>query len=205
MKHLSKIFLALILTLVVGCSASSTIIGPVTLPTSGKIVDVVQHRSDSHGCAELVVIQTFDAAGILLDSQQGRARSLPCTMVEVGIEAGSRVGSAALIANGLVKAAKATRPDNVDINNSNSQAQGQDQKQNQVQGQAQGQLQGQISTNVNANSNSNRNVWHGGNVKNDGGHGGGEGGGHGNNGGGNGDGDGTNPGTGHHHDNGDNN
>jgi hypothetical protein len=183
-----KIFLATLVAIFgAGCAASTKNVGSLVLPTSGRQVDIVQHRSDSHGCAELVVLQTYDAAGQLIDSQQGRARSLPCTLVEVGIEAGSRVGSAAIIARGMVNAAKATRPDNVDINNSNSQSQGQKQKQDQ----------GQYSENVNINSNNN--VWHGGSVKG----GGSEG--HGNNGNGNGNGDGTNPGTGHHHDNGDNN
>ena len=173
--------------LVAGCGATTKNVGSLVLSTSGRTIDIVQHRSDSRGCAELVVLQTYDASGQLIDSQQGRARSLPCTLVEVGIEAGSRVGSAAIIARGVVGAAKATRPDNVDINNTNAQAQGQ------------GQFQGQYSSNVNVNKN--HNVWRGGSV-----HGGeGEDGGHGNNGNGNGSGDGSNPGTGNHHDNGDNN
>ena len=192
MRHLTKIFLGAGLAFALaGCSASTKVVGTTTLPTSGKIIDTVQHRSDSHGCAELVVLQTFDSSGQLIDSQQGRARSLPCTLVEVGIESGSRVGSAAIIARGMVGAAKATRPDNVDISNSNLQAQG--------QAQSQGQSQGQYSTNKN------NNVWRGGNVHSGGGEGGGGDGGHGNNGNGNGSGDGSNPGTGPHHDNGDNN
>ena len=182
MRHLTKIFLGAVLALALaGCSARTKIVGTLTLPTSGKIIDTVQHRSDSYGCAELVVLQTFDSSGQLIDSQQGRARSLPCTLVEVGIESGSRVGSAAIIARGMVGAAKATRPDNVDINNSNTQA------------------QDQYSTNKNTN------VWRGGNVHSGSGEGDGGEGGHGNNGNGNGNGDGSNPGTDHHHDNGDNN
>ena len=191
-----KIFLATLVAIFgAGCAASTKNVGSLVLPTSGRQIDIVQQRSDSHGCAELVVLQTYDATGQLIDSQQGRARSLPCTLVEVGIEAGSRVGSAAIIARGMVNAAKATRPDNVDINNSNTQAQGQA----QTQAQGQSQNQGQYSTNKNTN------VWHGGNVRGGGGEGSGGTGGHGNNGNGNGNGDGSNPGTGHHHDNGDNN
>lgn len=186
----TKIFLAAVCaTLAAGCSASTSIVGTIVLPTSGAVVDIAQHRSDSHGCAELVVLQTYDSKGQLIDSQQGRARSLPCAMVEVGIEAGSRVGSAAIVARGLVNAAKVTHPDNINISNANSQAQG------QRQAQAQGQTQNQTSTNI----------WQGGNVTTDGGSTGGAGGGHGNNGNGNGSDDGTNSGTGHHHDNGDNN
>lgn len=198
----SKIFLAMLCSVVAaGCSASTSIVGQLVLPTSGLSIDIVQHRSDSHGCAELVVLQTYNDKGHIIDSQQARGRSLPCTLVEVGIEAGSRVGSAAIIARGMVNAAKATRPDVTSIDNVNTQTQGQggatasaaaSATAQQTQGQAQAALGGQGG--------------HGGEGGNghNGGTNGGHGGGNGNNGGGNGGGDGTNPGTGHHHNNGDN-
>lgn len=175
-------------TLFTGCAASTRVVGTVVLPTSNKTIDVVQHRSDNRGCVELVVLQTFDASGVLVDSAAGRGQTLPCLLTEVVIESGSRVGSAALIANGMVRAARATKPDTVSVDNSNdnvnaaSQVQGQGQA--QLQGQAQGQQQKQGIR------------WRNGHAEH------GEG--HGNNGQGNGDGDGINPGTDNHHNNGDN-
>lgn len=165
----------LVLAAIVGCSASTTNVGTLVLPTSNRTIDVVQHRSDSKGCAELVVLQTYSQVGTLIDSKEGRGQSLPCLLTGAIIESGSRVGSAALIANGLVNAAKATRPDSVNIDNANTQAQG------QGQGQLQGQGQYQGSTNVNQNSNSAQGG-QGGNGGNGGGGGGGGNGGNGNNG-----------------------
>ena len=167
------------------CAAKTTNVGSLVLPTSNRAIDVVQHRSDSRGCTELVVLQTYDAMGGLIDSQAGRGQSLPCLLTEVVIESGSRVGSAAIIARGMVAAAKATKPDLTNISNTNQQGQVQAQGQGQTQNQGQGQSQGQGQTAQ-------------GSVGGNGGQGG-------NNGQGNGDGDGGNPGTDNHHDNGDNN
>lgn len=117
MKKLSLISLIGIMVLA-GCGATTSNVGTLTLPTSGKIVDVVQHRTSTYdGCAELVVLQTYSADGTLINSEAGRGRTLGCTVVEVGIEAGSRVGSAAIIGNAMVKAAKATHPDNINVDN----------------------------------------------------------------------------------------
>jgi len=113
------------------CAAKTTNVGSLVLPTSNRAIDVVQHRSDSRGCAELVVLQTYNAMGGLIDSQAGRGQSLPCLLTEVVIESGSRVGSAAIIARGMVAAAKATKPDLTNISNTNQQG--------QVQAQGQGQ------------------------------------------------------------------
>lgn len=190
-----KISLAVLCaTLALGCGAATQNVGSLVLPTSNRTIDIVQHRSDSRGCVELVVLQTYNADGTLVDSAAGRGQTLPCLLTEVIIESGSRVGSAAIMASGMVRAARATRPDNVSIDNVNTQAQG------QGQGQAQGQLQGQVNSNVNHNTAK-------GGAGGSGGNGGspGQGGGHGNNGGGNGDNDGNNPGTDNHHNNGDNN
>lgn len=141
--------------LLAGCSASTTVVGSLVLPTSNKTIDVVQHRSDSHECVVGVVIQTYSAEGTLIDSKSAHGNALHCRIIETGIEAGSRIGSAAIIARGMVNAAKAERPDTIDINNLNAQQQGQ--LQGQHQGQLQGQGQNQNSTNVNVNSNTNSN------------------------------------------------
>ena len=188
MKTLIGILITAGALLISSCGATSQIIDSVVLPTSGTRIDTVQHRSSTFdGCAELVVIQTFDAFGRILDSQAGRGRTLPCTVVEVGIEAGSRVGSAAIIGNALVKAAKATQPDTTNVSAVNSASASASASTVNSQQQTQGQHQKLYNKGVDGPGHNS-----GGNT-------------HGNNGGGNGDGDGTNPGTGHHHGNGDNN
>jgi len=190
MKTLIGILITAGALLISSCGATSQIIDSVVLPTSGTRIDTVQHRSSTFdGCAELVVIQTFDAFGRILDSQAGRGRTLPCTVVEVGIEAGSRVGSAAIIGNALVKAAKATQPDTTNVSAVNSASASASASASTVNSQQQTQGQHQKLYNKGVDGPGHNS---GGNT-------------HGNNGGGNGDGDGTNPGTGHHHGNGDNN
>lgn len=118
MKNIFAIAMVLLMS---GCGATSKNIDSLVLPTSGFKIDTVQHRSSTFdGCAELVVIQTYDAVGHILDSQAARGRTLPCTVVEVGIEAGSRVGAATIIGGAMVKAAKATQPDNINASASTS-------------------------------------------------------------------------------------
>lgn len=118
-----------------GCSATTTNVGTLILPTSNRTIDVVQHRSDSKGCAELVVLQTYDSGGLLIDSKEGRGQSLPCLLTGVVVESGGRLGAAAIVSRGLVGAAKATRPDNIvqgvstTVMNNQSQTQGQAQSQ----------------------------------------------------------------------------
>lgn len=160
MRGSLKGLLVIGLLFLVGCSSSTTNVGSLVLPTSNRTIDVVQHRSDSHECVVGVVIQTYSSEGQLIDSKSAHGTALHCRIIETGIEAGSRVGSAAIIARGMVNAAKATKPDTIDITNVNAQAQGQGQGQlqGQLQGQSQGQLQGQSSDNINVNSNSNHNT-----------------------------------------------
>ena len=176
-----------------GCSSSSTIVGSLTLPTSGLTVDMVQVRTDSKDCPVGWVLQTYDSKGQLIDSKSGGGQSLPCQLVNVSIEAGSRVGAAALIANGLRHSGDSSSTTN---NNSNSNSASQSQGQTQLQLQHQGQHQTQ-TTNYNNPSNPPSEGGGGHNGKGGGNN-------NGNNGGGNGNNDGTNPGTGHHHNNGDN-
>ena len=169
------IFTASFAFFISACSASSQNIATVVLPTSNRIIDVVQHRSDSHGCAELVVLQTYNAEGGLIDSKEGRATSLPCAVIVGVIDAGGEVGAAGLISRAISRNVKAASQasTSVEVNNSNVQSQGQRQGQHQVGSPAKPPSEG--------------------------------GGGHGNNGRGNGNEDGNNPGTEHHHNNGDNN
>ena len=102
------------------CTASTQNIGTLVLPTSNKKIDVVQHRSSTKdGCAELVVIQTYQFDGVLLDSQSGRATALPCALIGAAIEAGAYAGSAAIIANGAAKAASKIS-NNVSVTSSSS-------------------------------------------------------------------------------------
>jgi hypothetical protein len=180
MKKPKQIVCAAALLALGGCiKPSTTNVGSLVLPGSGRAIDVVQHRTDNEGCTTGFVLQTYSQAGELIDSKGGYGTSLGCRTIDGLIRASGQVGAAALIADGIRDSA-----DRTTISNSNSQSQGQAQAQSQYQT-AQGGAGGA-----------------GGN----GGNGGnGNGGGHGNNGGGNGDGDGTNPGTGHHHDNGDGN
>ena len=124
MKGICISLLALLI-LISGCSSSTSNVGSLVLPTSNRTIDVVQHRSDSRGCAELVVLQTYTAVGELIDSKEGRATALPCALVGVVVEAGAHVGSAAIIANGVTKAAKAaaSASNSLTITNTNGQTQ----------------------------------------------------------------------------------
>lgn len=108
--------------LIASCASSTSNVGTLTLPSSNKVIDVVQHRSDSHECSTLVVLQTFDSEGKLIDSQQGRGQAFHCGFTFSLIEGGSRVGSAALIADGMVRAARATAPDTITVEGSKASA-----------------------------------------------------------------------------------
>jgi hypothetical protein len=147
-KIVSFVALLSMLTLF-GCAASTDNVGTLTLPTSGKQIDVVQHRSSSKdGCTELVVLQTYSASGGLIDSQAGRGTALPCQLLGATIEAGAHVGAAAIIADGASRAAKAAASASnslsIGIDNVNGQSQGQVQGQAQLQGQKQSQGQSQL-------------------------------------------------------------
>ena len=169
-----------------GCAASSETL-KIQLD-SGRTWEVAKTRSGVAflDCGTQLVSYLFDEKGSLVDSKSERGAALHCGVIEASIEAAGQVGAASVIGKAFVKAAKATRPDTVSvdndasINNVNNQGQSQSQQQQQKQKQKQGQEV----------------YWQGGSV---------EGGAQGNNGGGNGDGDGVNPGTGHHHGNGDGN
>jgi hypothetical protein len=159
-----------------GCSASTSNVGSLTLPTSNRVIDVTLHRTDSHECAVGWVLQTWNAEGQLIDAKAGSGNALHCQLLGAAIKAGGQVGAAALIAEGVRDAGSDTI--NNSNSNSNSQKQGQQQRQQQQQG------QGQSSTNVNVNTNT---VATGASTGASGGHGHG----HGNNGRGNGGGDGS--------------
>lgn len=106
--------------LLAGCSASSKNVGTVTLPTSQRAIDVVQHRSDVQfaDCGTLVVLQTYNAAGQLIDSKEARGRALHCEVIDASIEAGGRVGAAAVVGRAVTKITNSNL-------NSQSQSQGQ--------------------------------------------------------------------------------
>ena len=207
MRSLALIAFGLLLLIMAGCSAYSSV-NSVVLPTSNAKIDVVLHRSDIRflDCGTLTVIQTYDVTAKLIDSKEARGSALHCEVLQAGIQSGGMIGAAAVL-----------RPARTKINNSNEQSQGQAQGQGQSQGQKQTSANWNTNTNSNSNSNTNGNTNSNTNIANggaggaggsggNGGNGGAGGqGGQGNNGGGNGSDDGTNPGTDHHHDNGDNN
>jgi len=172
-----------------GCAAYSEV-ETVTLPLSGKKIDVARHRSDVRfaDCGTLNVIQTWDADGKLVDSKEGRGGALHCDLAIEALRAGGYIGGAEIIANGAARAAKAaaSASNTLEINNSNTNN-------------AEGYYSGQQTLNQSQTQNQ---ALTGGAGGGSGGTGGKP---HGNNGKGNGNGDGTNPGTGHHHNNGDNN
>jgi hypothetical protein len=176
-----KIISSAVLLLLFGCSASTTNVGSLVLPTSNKKIDVVQHRTDGKGCTTGFVLQTYSQIGDLIDSKGGYGRSLGCAVVDGVIRSSGQVGAAALIADGI-------RHSGDTINNSNSQAQSStNTNTNTATGGAGGAGYGGAGGQGGAGGG-------GGGGSNGGGQGGN--GGQGNNGGGNGGGDGTNPGTG---------
>lgn len=170
--------------LLAGCSASSEVVKSVTLPTSNVKIDVVQHRSDVKlaDCGTLVVLQTYDASGKLIDSKEARGQSLLCDSVPALIDAGARVG-----------AARAVRPAITKISNSVSSASGSSATATGIGGSATG---GSASATGGSGGNGG-NGGQGGSSSTPGSEG--SSGSHGNNGNGNGSDDGTNPGTDHSH------
>ena len=133
MKKTIALVLALLL---VGCSASSNLIQSTTLPTSGRVIDVVLHRSDVQfaDCGTLIVMQTYDAKGDLIDSKDARGHALHCGVIVAVINAGATVGAANQIRQGIAAGADMVTNNN---SNENSQSQGQGQSQAQAQGQIQ--------------------------------------------------------------------
>ena len=167
---------------IAGCGSYSS--KPVTtvLPSSNRSIDIVLHRGDVRvmDCATLAVLQTYDATGRLIDSKEARGNALHCAVIPALIDAGGRVGAAAIV-----------KPAITTIRNATSQLQWQN-----------GSV---VSTNTaTATGGSGGAGGGGGSGGGEGGGSGGAGGNGGNNGQGNGTDDGTNNGSDNHHDNGDN-
>lgn len=117
--------------LIAGCSSYSEKLGErgtYLLPTSNKSIDVVLHRSDIRflDCGTLTVIQTYNDIGALIDAKEARGQALHCNVIQSAIEAGGRVGAAAM-----------TQPARTTLRNTLSNAQVQVQGQGQQQGQYQ--------------------------------------------------------------------
>jgi uncharacterized membrane protein YgcG len=109
-KWKSKSLVGLLLGLLccvslIGCAASTKNIGSITLPTSGRTIDVVQHRAEIDGCLDFKVLQTYDSEGKLIDSQRGYGNTLPCVIIGAAIETGGYVGAASIAAHAASKAA----------------------------------------------------------------------------------------------------
>ena len=106
-----------------GCVAYSEV-ETVTLPLSGKKIDVARHRSDVRfaDCGTLNVIQTWDADGKLVDSKEARGGALHCDLAIEALRAGGYIGGAEIIANGAARAAKAaaSASNTLEINNANT-------------------------------------------------------------------------------------
>ncbi|HXV80318.1 MAG TPA: hypothetical protein VEG60_10605 [Candidatus Binatia bacterium] len=126
-KNVFSVVIVMITILLAGCSEYASKPTSFTLPTSNKNIDVVLHRSDVRftDCGTLTVIQTYDGDAKLIDAQSGRGVALHCNVIQAGIEAGGRIGAAAVL-----------RPAMTKVNNAvnNSQSQGQTQTQSQTVG-----------------------------------------------------------------------
>ena len=129
-----------LLSVSMGCAEYTSKPQSFLLPTSNRSIDTVLHRSDVRflDCSTLAVIQTFDTSGKLIDAQAARGTALHCSVIQAGIEAGGRVGAAAVVRPAI------TRINNTvssAVSNTNQQQQGQGQ--NQQQGQSgEGEIQG---------------------------------------------------------------
>ena len=181
--------------LLAGCSSYST--KPVTtvLPSSNRSIDIVLHRGDVRvmDCATLAVLQTYNSEGGLIDSKEARGTALHCTVIPALIDAGGRVGAAAMV-----------RPAITTIRNAVSATAGANAGASATGGNATGGAGGNaIATGGNGGEGGTGGTGGQGGQGGEGGNGG-ENNGGGNNGGGNGDNDGTNNGSDNHHDNGDN-
>src|SRR5919109_996160 len=88
-----------------GCSEYTSKPRSFTLPTSNKNIDIVLHRSDVRfsDCGTLTVIQTYDSEAKLIDAQSGRGVALHCNVIQAGIEAGGRIGAAAVLRPAVTK------------------------------------------------------------------------------------------------------
>ena len=122
---------AMLLLVSAGCAEYTSKPQSLVLPTSNRSIDTVLHRSDVRflDCGTLAVIQTFDVEGRLIDAQAARGTALHCGVIQATIEAGGRVGAAAVVRPAI------TRVNNM-LSNSNqqSQAQGQSQTNNYAEG-----------------------------------------------------------------------
>ena len=124
-KNVFSVVIVMITMLLAGCSGYTSKTTSFTLPSSNKNIDVVLHRSDVRftDCGTLTVIQTYDGDAKLIDAQSARGVALHCNVIEAGIEAGGRIGAAAVL-----------RPALTNVNNAvnNSLSQGQTQTQSQA-------------------------------------------------------------------------
>jgi len=176
MRLTSRVSVLSAMVLIAGCSAYSSTPTTTVLPSSNRSIDIVLHRGDVRmmDCSTLAVLQTYNSGGQLIDSKEARGTALHCTLLPALIDAGGRVGAAAIVKPAITTIRNA-------VSNVNTQQQGQ--------------LQWQKGTVVGVNTNTNTNNANGGAGGNGGNGGNGGAGGQGNNGGGNGDNDGTNPGS----------
>jgi hypothetical protein len=126
-KNIFSVVIVMSTMLLAGCSEYTSKPTSFTLPTSNKNIDVVLHRSDVRftDCGTLTVIQTYDGDAKLIDAQSGRGVALHCNVIQAGIEAGGRIGAAAVVRPALTKVNNAVN---------NSQSQGQTQTQSQTVG-----------------------------------------------------------------------
>lgn len=181
-------------TLIAGCSAYSSQPTTTILPSSNKAIDIVLHRGDVRvlDCATLAVLQTYNGEGSLIDSKEARGTALHCTVIPALIDAGGRVGAAAMVRPAITTIKNAV---SAGATGGNATATG--------TGTGIGIGTG-IGTGGNATGGNGGEGGTGGTGGQGGSGGSGGQGGQGNNGGGNGDNDGTNNGSDNHHDNGDN-
>ena len=94
--RLKRVSVLAVTALLAGCSQYNTEPKSIVLPTSNRSIDLIQHRSDVRlmDCGTLVVLQTYDATGRMIDSKDARGNAFHCAVVPALIEAGGRVGGA---------------------------------------------------------------------------------------------------------------
>jgi hypothetical protein len=119
---MNKLAALIVGMMMAGCAASTKNVGTLVLPTSNKSIDVVQHRTDSHECAVGGVIQTFDATGILIDSQRFENNAFHCQMLNAGIQAGGMVGAASVLRPSITRNHNENEQQQAQGQNANAQA-----------------------------------------------------------------------------------
>lgn len=77
-----KYFVAIVMSLFLGACEATTGVQTVLLPTSGRSLDYVFHRTDTKGCPEAVGRDVYDWNGSLIDAKIAVGNSIQCHAVD---------------------------------------------------------------------------------------------------------------------------